>query len=97
MANKPEKTLEQLKAEAELANQVYQLALKAEKQKKREEAEKKKAELAAIKEKRYQEVLDAENKFLELKTAYMKDYGAYSTTRTYAGGDAVDFMHWLLQ
>ena len=96
MANK-EKTLEQLKAEAELATQAYKLALKEEEQKKKEEAEKKRAELAAVKEKRYQEVRDAENKFIELKTAYMNDYGVYSSTRTYEGETATDFLRWLLQ
>ena len=94
MANK-EKTLEQLKAEAELATQAYNIALKAEEQKKKEEAEKKKAELAAVKEKRYQEVQDAEKRLIELKSAYIKDYGSYSNMRTYEGQTAVDFMNWL--
>ena len=96
MANK-EKTLEELKEELDLATKAYNLALQAEEQKKKEEAERKKAELAAVKEKRYQEVRDAENKFIELKTAYMNDYGVYSRTRTYEGENAVDFVKWLLQ
>ena len=96
MANK-EKTLEQLKAEAELATQAYNLALKAEEQKKKEEDERKKAELAAVKEKRYQEIQDAEQKLIELKNAYIKDYGYYSNTKTYDGETAAEFLRWLLQ
>ena len=61
------------------------------------EEEKKKAELAAVKEKRYQEIQDAEKKLIELKQAYIKDYGSYSNMRTYDGDTAVDFMRWLLQ
>ena len=79
MANK-EKTLEQLKAEAELATQAYNLALKAEEQKKREEAERKKAELDAIKKARKTEVDNAINNAIELLKKYNEDYGSYSIT-----------------
>lgn len=79
MANK-EKTLEELKAEAELATQAYNLALKAEEQKKREEAERKKAELAAIKVERKAEVDDAINHAIQLLKKYNEDYGSYSIT-----------------
>ena len=83
MANKPEKTLEQLKAEAELATQAYNIALKAEEQKRKEDAERKKAEMAAIREKRYKEVRDAEDKFIALKEAYLNDYGSYCAEDSY--------------
>lgn len=76
MANK-EKTLEQLKAEAELATQAYNIALKAEEQKKKEEAEKKKAELAAVKEKRYAEIAEARTTYYKLINDYVRDYGEY--------------------
>ncbi len=79
MANK-EKTLEQLKVEAELATQAYNLALKAEEQKKKEEAERKKAELAAVKEKRKKEVDDAIDNAMELLKKYIEDYGSFSMT-----------------
>ena len=81
MANK-EKTLEELREEAELAQKAYDIALKAEEQKKKAEEEKKRAELAAVKEKRYKEIQDTERKLIELKTAYIKDYGSYSVIRT---------------
>ena len=78
MANKPEKTLEQLKAEAELANQAYRLALKAEEQKKKEEAEHKKVELALQKANRKKEVDDAIEKAANLIKKYIEDYGSFS-------------------
>ena len=96
MANK-EKTLEQLQEELIQAQKAYDAAKKLDEQKRKEEADRKKAELAAVKEMRYKEVRDAENKFIELKTAYMNDYGVYSRTRTYEGENAVDFVRWLLQ
>lgn len=80
MANKPEKTLEQLKAEAELANQAYRVALQAEEQKKKEEAERKKAELALQKEKRKKEANDAIKNAVNLVQEYIEDYGSFSIT-----------------
>ena len=97
MANKTEKTLEQLKAKAELAAMAYETAWRAEEKKKKEAEEKKKAELATVKAKRYQEIQDAEQKLIELKNAYIKDYGSYSNTKTYDGDTAIDLLRWLLQ
>ena len=96
MANK-EKTLEQLKAEAELATIAYETAWREEEKKKKEAEEKKKAELAAVKEKRYKEIQDAEQKLIKLKNAYIRDYGCYSNTKTYDGETAIDLLRWLLQ
>ena len=42
---------------------------------KKEEEEKKRAKLEAEKQKRYEEVIDAYDKFVSLKTAYINDYG----------------------
>ena len=81
MANK-EKTLEQLKAEVELATQAYNFALKAEEQKKKEEEERKKAELVAAKEKRYAEIEEARKTYYKLINDYVKDYGEYSLHST---------------
>ena len=81
MANK-EKTLEELKVEAELAQKAYANALKAEEQKKKAEEEKKRAELAAVREKREEEIADLMSKLEKLLVAYNKDYGAYRTNRS---------------
>lgn len=97
MANKTEKTLEQLLEDLQQAQKAYEIAKQLDEQKKKEEAERKKAELAAVKEKRYQEVTDAEKKYIELKNAYIKDYGSYSNTKTYDGETAIDLLRWLLQ
>ena len=78
MANKPEKTLEQLKAEAELAAMAYETAWKAEEKKKKEEADRKKAELALQKEQRKKEVDDAIKKASNLVKEYIEDYGSFS-------------------
>ena len=92
MANK-EKTLEQLKEEAELAAQAYNLALKAEEKKKKEEAEKKKVELAAVKEKRKAEIEEAEKNYHKLVRQYIDDYGKYEANYSYKDGD--DFLSFL--
>lgn len=81
MANK-EKTLEELKVEAELAQKAYATALKAEEQKKKAEEEKKRAELAAVREKREEEIADLMSKLEQLLVEYNRDYGAYRTNRS---------------
>ena len=91
------KEYEELTKQRDFVSKLMLERKQADADKKRQEAEKKKAELAAVKEKRYQEVVDAENKFLELRSAFLKDYGAYSETRTYNGQKAIDFMNWLFQ
>ena len=95
MASKTEKTLEQLKAEAELAAMAYETAWRAEEKKKKEAEEKKKAELAAVKEKRYQEIKEAEKKLIELKKAFIEDYGSYYYVSSHDDDGAIGLMRWL--
>ena len=83
MANKTEKTLEQLLDDLKQAQQAYEIAKQLDEKKKKEAEENKKAELAAIKEKRYQEIKEVENKLIELKKAYIKDYGKYESEMIY--------------
>ena len=70
------KTLDQLEAELEAAKKQYEDAQKSVTKKKAEEADRKKAELALMKEKRRMEIEDTEKKLNELYTAYLKDYGS---------------------
>ena len=70
------KTLDQLEAELEAAKKQYEDAQKSVTKKKAEEADRKKAELALMKEKRRMEIEDTEKKLKELYTAYLKDYGS---------------------
>ena len=78
MVNKTEKTLEQLKAEAELAQKIYEDKRKELARKEAEEAERKKAELEAEKDKRKKEVDESVQKSIELIKAFNKDFGMYS-------------------
>lgn len=50
--------------------------LSCEEKKKKEEERKKAEKLAAEKDTRYQEVLDAKENYLQLVSAYINDYGA---------------------
>lgn len=86
MANK-EKTLEELKVEAELAQKAYEAAKKLEEQKKKEEAMRKRAELEAVKEKRKAEISEAEKHYKTLLKNYIKDYGSYQATHSYDEDD----------
>lgn len=54
--------------------------LSCEEKKKIEEEERKKAELARVKEIRKKEIEDAANNYQKLLKAYIKDYGAISIT-----------------
>jgi hypothetical protein len=75
-----EMTIEELEAQYdEMNEQRKRLAAKI-KMKKREEEERKVAQLALDKEKRKEEVDKACEKFLELRKAYMRDYGSYNYT-----------------
>lgn len=78
MANKEEKTLEQLKAEFEQAQKAFNDKKEEIIQKEKEEAKRKQAELEAKKEVRKKEVDDAITNAIKLIKAYNEDYGAYS-------------------
>lgn len=91
MANK-EKTLEELKVEAELAQKAYEAAKKLEEKKKKEEADRKRAELELVKEARRAEIEKAEKHYKTLIKNYIKDYGSYQVTRSYDEGDDFPFL-----
>ena len=80
MANKEEKTLEQLTAEFKQLEKEFNLRKEELARKEAEEAERKKAELVVEKDKRKKEVDDAVSKAIELIKAYNDDYGKYSIT-----------------
>lgn len=80
MANKEEKTLEQLKEEFKQIEKEFNLRKEELARKEIEEVERKKVELAAKKDKRKKEVDDAVSKAIELIKAYNEDYGKYSIT-----------------
>lgn len=78
MKDNENKTLEQLKAELEQAQQAFDAAKKLAEQKEKEEAERKKAELAAEKSKRKKEIEEAKNHYCTLIKQYIADYGSYT-------------------
>jgi hypothetical protein len=65
---------EEYSAPADLAHCI----LSCEEKKRIEEAEAKKAKLAAEKEARYKEVVDAYENFEELRDKYVDDYGSFT-------------------
>ncbi len=80
MTPKKEFTIEELK-------KMYEDALKESntlgemlKQKEKDEEDRKKAQLALEKDNRKKEVDEAFEKYNNLRKAYIKDYGAYTTT-----------------
>ena len=87
MKTNENKTLEQLKAELEQAQQAFDIAKKLAEQKEKEEAERKKAELAAEKNKRKEEIKEAENHYRALVKQFIKDYGSYDATYSYDDED----------
>lgn len=93
MANKEDKTLEQLKAELEKAQKTYEAVKKLTEQKEKEEAERKRAELAAERDSRQKEIEEAEKHYLSLIKKFIEDYGNYEMTNSYE--DSNDFISFL--
>ena len=84
---KKEFTIEELQAQYEA------LGIEIEARKKAE-AEEREAKLAAEKEARRTEIETLEEKLIELREAYIKDYGSYHTTRSYDEDIIAPFLHW---
>ena len=93
MANKEEKTLEQLELEYKQAQEAFNTAKKRIEQKEKEEAERKKAELALEKDSRKKEIEEAKKHYHNLVSQYIKDYGKYEVSHSYEDGD--DFISFL--
>ena len=78
--DKREMTIEELEAQYDEANRHRKILGEKIKMKKREEEERRVAQLALDKKKRKEEVDKACEQFLKLKRAYMRDYGSYTYT-----------------
>lgn len=68
--------------------------LSCEEKKKIEEEKQKEEKLAAEKEARYEEIQEVEKQLIELKKAYIKDYGSYYSKRSFDDKDALEFFHY---
>ena len=73
---KNEKTLRQLKEEFEQAQKAYNDKRKELARKEAEEAERKQAELALVKDKRYKEIQKKQEEIKRLINEDIKDYGS---------------------
>ena len=87
-------TIAELEKQCEEAQKNFELLSKQLEKQKREEEEKKMAELVAQKAARKKEVDTAYDTFLELRRAYMNDYGHYFYDTTNSAGDS--FLTWWL-
>ena len=77
------KTLDQLKTEMEQAQKAYNDAKNEIARKEAEEAKLRKEKLAAEKNKRKEEIKEAENHYRALVKQFIKDYGSYDATYSY--------------
>ena len=75
MENKKDFTIEELEKQCEEAKKNFETLNEQLKTAKREEEEKKKAELALQQENRYNEIKDVGKHFNELCKTYVEDYG----------------------
>lgn len=96
---KREMTIEELEKQVSEMKEQYDDLNKKLKQKKQDEADRKKAQLAAEKDTRYKEIETVSKHLNQLISDYTKDYGRFSFTRSYSNNDdyKYDFpylYHW---
>ena len=89
MSTKKEFTIEELEAQYKLAEENQKALRQQIEQKKKEEKDRREAQLALEKDARKKEVDDALEKYKTLFRAYINDYGIYSCT---IDGDAFDLF-----
>ena len=96
---KREMTIEELEKQVSEMKERYDDLNKKLKQKKQDEADRKKAQLEAEKNTRYKEIEEVSKHLNQLISDYTKDYGRFSFTRSYSNNDdyKYDFpylYHW---
>ena len=96
---KREMTIEELEKQVSEMKEHYDDLNKKLKQKKQDEADRKKAQLEAEKNTRYKEIEEVSKHLNQLISDYTKDYGRFSFTRSYSNNDdyKYDFpylYHW---
>lgn len=92
MATKTLYTCPYCKAGYETPGDLARCILTCEEKKKLEEETAKKAKLAAEKEAHYKEVLDAYDKFEELRSKYVSEYGSFTFRAKCEDGDLCDWI-----
>ena len=96
---KREMTIEELEKQVSEMKEQYEDLNKKLKQKKQDEADRKKAQLAAEKDTRYKEIEEVSKHLNLLISDYTKDYGRFSFTRSYSNNDDYKYSfpylyHW---
>ena len=96
---KREMTIDELEKQVSEMKEQYEDLNKKLKQKKQDEADRKKAQLEAEKNTRYKEIEEVSKHLNQLISDYTKDYGRFSFTRSYSNKDdyKYDFpylYHW---
>ena len=84
---KREMTIEELEKQVSEMKEQYDDLNKKLKQKKQDEADRKKAQLEAEKNTRYKEIEEVSKHLNQLISDYTKDYGRFSFTRSYSNND----------
>lgn len=92
MATKKEFTTKDLEMQCEEARQTFERLSVLLKEQKQKEAVEKQAKLAAEKEARYKEVIDAYENFEELRSKYVDDYGRFTFEAKCTDGDLCDWI-----
>ena len=96
---KREMTIEELENQVLEMKEKYEDLNKKLKQKKQDEADRKKAQLEAEKDVRYEEIKLASKHLNDLIQKYIDDYGSFSFSRSYSD-DKNDYFpycyHWVL-
>jgi hypothetical protein len=87
-------TLEELEKQYKEAEEKYKNIAETYAAKKKEEEDKKREALAVEKEVRKKEIEEVGEHLCSLITAYVKDYGSYSATRSYHDDDFPYLWHW---
>ena len=96
---KREMTIEELEKQVSEMKEQYEDLNKKLKQKKQDEADRKKAQLEAEKDVRYEEIKLASKHLNDLIQKYIDDYGSFSFSRSYSDNKNDYFpycYHWVL-
>ena len=96
---KREMTIEELEKQVSEMKEQYEDLNKKLKQKKQDEADRKKAQLEAEKDVRYEEIKLASKHLNDLIQKYIDDYGSFSFSRSYSDDKNNYFpycYHWVL-
>lgn len=94
MEDKRKLTIEELEEQYKKISKQADTLANQIKEKKQEEEDRKKAQLALEKDARYKEIEEVQERLNNLIKNYAKDYGSFSFTRDYSNNDFPYLYHW---